>query len=399
MSQGPQKADHRGNFIMIPRAVLDSVAWRHASMRARVVLQVLLFHHDGWNNGNLSISVKQIGKALNNQNHAANGQALAELIKLGFVECTSGADHGQAKARSGGSNSDLARGAANTGDSINSKLTAIAERLGGMVGDYSVSIGTRSSGWISVSASGSSQVADKGWKKKNAGGDLIYDGKDAEEAARIALLNAVQDGAVKGISQGAQRLLQSGKDLDRQLQRALDFQGVFTSLKGYRDPVAAYRVGANGRSAAEIGLARALARNASPVQTIGAIPAADLTKSMTAAQRGAVATALAKQGVAPAKPKASSSGTGDRVKIVAEALERDPALKGKHARLMSADLIPRRDLIDTPDSVLEMFAPLADKGPAASVRVPTYAGVPDDRSNVGVLAGMRKRMEDMQATR
>lgn len=99
MSQGPQKADHRGNFIMIPRAVLDSVAWRHASMRARVVLQVLLFHHDGWNNGNLSISVKQIGKALNNQNHAANGQALAELIELGFVECTSGADHGQAKAR------------------------------------------------------------------------------------------------------------------------------------------------------------------------------------------------------------------------------------------------------------------------------------------------------------
>jgi hypothetical protein len=84
---------------MIPRAVLDSVAWRHASMRARVVLQVMLFHHDGWNNGKLAISVKQIGKALGNQNHAANGQALAELIELGFVECTSGADHGQSKAR------------------------------------------------------------------------------------------------------------------------------------------------------------------------------------------------------------------------------------------------------------------------------------------------------------
>ena len=68
-------------------------------MRARVVLQVMLFHHDGWNNGKLAISVKQIGKALGNQNHAANGQALAELIELGFLECTSGADHGQAKAR------------------------------------------------------------------------------------------------------------------------------------------------------------------------------------------------------------------------------------------------------------------------------------------------------------
>ena len=140
---------------------------------------------------------------------------------------------------SGGNNSDLARGAANTGDSISAKLTSIAERLGGMVGDYSVSIGTRSSGWISVSASGSSQVADKGWKKRNAGGDLIYDGKDPEEAARIALLNAIQDGAIQGIRSGAQRLLKAGKDLDRQLQRALDFEGVFADLKGYRDPVGA----------------------------------------------------------------------------------------------------------------------------------------------------------------
>lgn len=140
---------------------------------------------------------------------------------------------------SGGNNADLAKGAANTGDSISAKLTAIAEQLGGNVGNYDVSIGTRSSGWISVSASGSSQVADKNWKKRNVGGDLIYDGKDAEEAARIALLNAIQDGAVQGIRAGAQTLLKAGKDLDRQLQRALDFETVFSDLKGYRDPVGA----------------------------------------------------------------------------------------------------------------------------------------------------------------
>lgn len=58
------------------------------------------------------------------------------------------------------------------------------------------------------------------------------------------------------------------------------------------------------------------------------------------------------------------------------------------ARLMSADLIARRDLIDTPESILEMFAPLAEKGPAASVHVPTYAGVPDDRSAIGLIAGI-----------
>lgn len=135
---------------------------------------------------------------------------------------------------SGGNNADLAKGAANTGDSIAAKLTSIADRLGGNVGDYAVSIGTRSSGWIRVSASGSSDVASKNFYKSP---DAIYNGKDAEEAARIALLNAIQDGAIQGVRAGAQRLLKAGKDLDRQLQRALDFEGVFSDLKAYRDPV------------------------------------------------------------------------------------------------------------------------------------------------------------------
>lgn len=138
---------------------------------------------------------------------------------------------------SGGNNRELAKGAANTGDNISAKLNSIADQLGGIVGDYSVSIGTRSSGYISVSASGSSQVADKNYKKRNKGGDILYDGKDPEEAARIALLNAIQDGAIAGIRTGAQRLLKAGTDLDKQLQRALDFENVFTTLKGYRDPV------------------------------------------------------------------------------------------------------------------------------------------------------------------
>lgn len=60
------------------------------------------------------------------------------------------------------------------------------------------------------------------------------------------------------------------------------------------------------------------------------------------------------------------------------------------ARLMSADLIARRDLLDTPDDIAEMLAPLASKGPAASIHVPTFAGVPDDRSAVHLMAGMVK---------
>lgn len=100
MGQGPQKPDHRGNFFMVPRSVIECVAWRHASLRARAVLQVFQFCHDGFNNGEITLSIKQIGKALGDQCHGANARAVAELIELGFLECTSDATHGQSKARS-----------------------------------------------------------------------------------------------------------------------------------------------------------------------------------------------------------------------------------------------------------------------------------------------------------
>lgn len=67
--------------------------------------------------------------------------------------------------------------------------------------------------------------------------------------------------------------------------------------------IAAYRSGANGRSAAEVGIAAALIRGR------GNAPAA--------------------RTVAPAKPKASTSQPRNRVQIVADAVQRDPALKGK----------------------------------------------------------------------
>ena len=67
--------------------------------------------------------------------------------------------------------------------------------------------------------------------------------------------------------------------------------------------MAAYRTGANGRSAAQIGLAAALLR------TSGNAPAA--------------------RAVAPAKPKASNNPARSRIQIVADAVANDPACKGK----------------------------------------------------------------------
>lgn len=165
------------------------------------------------------------------------GGVLGGALGSAFKKTTSGfAVISNRGVTSGGNNRELAQGAQNTGDSISAQLQSIAERLGGTVGDYAVSIGTRSSGWIRVSASGSSDVAGKNFYKSP---DAIYNGKDPAEAARIALLNALQDGAIQGIRDGAKRLLQTGKDVERALNRALSFEQVFKDLKAFKDPTGA----------------------------------------------------------------------------------------------------------------------------------------------------------------
>lgn len=138
----------------------------------------------------------------------------------------------------GGNSRDLTASSRTSGTGIQAALQGIADQLGGSIGNYAVSIGKRSSGYIRVSASGSSRVADKSFAK-NGGADLLYDGKDEAEAMRIALLNALQDGAIKGIREGSQRLLKAGTDIETALKKALSFEDVFKRLKSFRDPVGA----------------------------------------------------------------------------------------------------------------------------------------------------------------
>lgn len=122
---------------------------------------------------------------------------------------------------SGGNDNKLAANAQASGDSISGALNGIADRLGATIGNYAVSIGMRSSGWVSVSGSGSSSVADKNWKKSNVGGDLLYDGEDPEQALKVAIQNAIQDGAIEGVSAAVKKALGSSSDIDAALREAL----------------------------------------------------------------------------------------------------------------------------------------------------------------------------------
>ncbi|SDA14916.1 hypothetical protein [Sphingomonas sp. NFR15] len=118
--------------------------------------------------------------------------------------------------------------------SVQSGLQKIASTLNAQLGSFNVSIGTFD-GKYRVSTTGYTGSLDS----KHASG-LVDFGKDGADAAvQYAILDAIRDGAIKGIRQGAINLLKAGKDLDTALQKALSFQQVFKDLKARLDPVGA----------------------------------------------------------------------------------------------------------------------------------------------------------------
>lgn len=190
----------------------------------------------------LSNTGAQIGGAIGKFLRIPGGEIIG-AIAGGFIgKLFSGTKKGYAVASNGnvttGGNRTQADNAGAGANSLNDSLSNIARAFGSSLGNYAVSIGSRSSGYIRVSASGSTRVGDKSFAK-NGGSDLLYDGKDMQEALRIALKNAIEDGAIQGIRAGAKRLLSLGTDIEAQVEKALKFENVFKSLKSIKDPVGA----------------------------------------------------------------------------------------------------------------------------------------------------------------
>lgn len=133
----------------------------------------------------------------------------------------------------GGTDKKLQAAAGQTGGDFVSTLQSVAQQLGGQLGSYgTITIGQRNGSFrVNVGGSGTGSL-----KTSHGARDF---GEDQQAAIAYALQQAIVNGAVKGISAGAQRLLAAGTDLQAQLQKALDFQGVFTELKSYLDPVGA----------------------------------------------------------------------------------------------------------------------------------------------------------------
>lgn len=114
-------------------------------------------------------------------------------------------------------------------DSVISGLQQIADAFGADIGAFNTSIGLRGKD-IRVNTSNSSL------KSKNG---AVSFGEDAAAAVAYALMDAIKDGAFKGLSKGVENLLtKSGGDLEKQLQKALDFKSVFDYVEQQADPTA-----------------------------------------------------------------------------------------------------------------------------------------------------------------
>lgn len=90
-----------------------------------------------------------------------------------------------------------------TAASIQKGLQSIASQLGGTVGSFAVSIGKREDYYRVIAEGG----RNAGAKHPGSEGTLLYDGQDEAKAIAIAIQNAIEDGAITGISGTLQKAL------------------------------------------------------------------------------------------------------------------------------------------------------------------------------------------------
>lgn len=127
----------------------------------------------------------------------------------------------------GGKDSKNYDAASSLSGAVITGLQDIADAFGGSIGSFNTTIGVRG-GDFRVNTSGTSL------KKKNGAADFE---DDAQAAIAYAIADAISDGAIIGIRESTKRLIEFGDDVQRQLEKALQFEGVFSELKAETDPL------------------------------------------------------------------------------------------------------------------------------------------------------------------
>lgn len=110
---------------------------------------------------------------------------------------------------------------------VQGQLASIADALDAEIGAFRVSIGKKKDSFY-VDPSGQGRL-------KGAG---VLKFASEEEAVAAALRDALADGAIKGISAAAQRILQQGKDVQKALEKAAMIEAIPKLLQARVNPLA-----------------------------------------------------------------------------------------------------------------------------------------------------------------
>ena len=99
-----KRADHRADcagegFIGLPRRVKRSEAYRTLSLFERAVFMEILAAFNGYNNGTIVISQRQIANEIGNSNYRKIGRSIAALIERGLIDITTEGLWGKRRAR------------------------------------------------------------------------------------------------------------------------------------------------------------------------------------------------------------------------------------------------------------------------------------------------------------
>lgn len=137
-----------------------------------------------------------------------------------------------AKGTTGAITDDLKASAGN----LQATIQKIADSLGASVGKYDVGFG-RYKDYYQVSSVGNDPRLGKTYFDKKSS-NALYDGKDPVAAMTAAVLAAIADGAIKGLSPTLERALRNaGSNIDKGIADALKLKSVFDELKAINDPV------------------------------------------------------------------------------------------------------------------------------------------------------------------
>lgn len=93
-------ADTRGGqWAGIPHVVLDHPAWLSRSLLERAILIEMVRRMNGYNNGKIAISQRELAMRLGTQNFGAISRATAGLMEAGLIDVNAEGDWKQRKAR------------------------------------------------------------------------------------------------------------------------------------------------------------------------------------------------------------------------------------------------------------------------------------------------------------